>query len=84
MRYLGLEVGELAAMKRSDARKLAVARLIRTRTSVSNAWIARALCLGHASSISRYGLHTARPDGLDGELTRLAEEGCNDGIMPRL
>ncbi len=82
--YLGLEVDELAAMKRSDARKLAVARLIRTGTSVSNAWIAQALSLGHASSISRYRLHTVGQDGLDGELTRLAEDGGNDGIMPRL
>jgi REP element-mobilizing transposase RayT len=54
MEHFGLEEMELKAIKRNDARKLAIAQLIRTRTSVSNQWIARELFLGHASSISRY------------------------------
>ncbi len=54
MEYLGLEETELKAIKRNDVRKVALARLIRTRTSVPNQWIARELSLGHASSITRY------------------------------
>jgi len=45
---------ELGRLKRSDSRKLALARLIRSRTSVSNRWIAQKLSLGHVSSVSRY------------------------------
>jgi putative transposase len=54
LEHLGLEETELRAMKRNDERKLALARLIRTRTSVSTQWIARELSLGHVSSITRY------------------------------
>ena len=70
--HFGLEREALAVLKRNDPRKLAVARLIRTRTSVSNQWLAEALSLGHASSISRYGLHTVAGGVLDLELARLA------------
>jgi hypothetical protein len=45
---------DLGRLKRSDSRKLAIARLIRGRTSVSNQWIAEKLSLGHVSSVSRY------------------------------
>ncbi len=62
LRYFGLEGVDLAALKRSDPRKLALGRLLRTRTSVSNAWIAREVALGHASSISRHRLHTSGDD----------------------
>ncbi len=54
-RYFGLSEEELSALRRKDPRKLAMARLIRQRTSVSNGWLAQALSLGHASSVSRYG-----------------------------
>src|SRR5882724_133583 len=73
MEHFGLEETELRAIKRNDARKLAIARLIRTRTSVSNQWIARELALGHVSSISRY---CSKKDGhtkLEMELTALVE-----------
>jgi REP element-mobilizing transposase RayT len=46
LEHFGLEEMELKA--------IAIARLIRTRTSVSNRWIARELFLGHVSSITRY------------------------------
>lgn len=45
---------ELPKLKRGDERKAAIARLIRSRTTVSNQWIARALALGHVSTVSRY------------------------------
>jgi hypothetical protein len=54
MGYYGLEQVELAGLKRSDPRKVAMAQLIRRRTSVPNHWIARELGLGHVSSVSRY------------------------------
>ncbi len=68
LEYFGLEKAALVELKRSDPRKLAMARLIRTRTSVSNAWIARELSLGHVSSISRYRLHTKTSSGMDKKL----------------
>lgn len=54
LEHFALEETELATLKRSDPRKIAIARLVRQRTSVSNQWIARELALGHVSSISRY------------------------------
>lgn len=54
MLCFGINESELTQLKRSDARKLAIARLIRSRTSVPNQWIVRELCLGHVSNVSRY------------------------------
>ena len=51
---VALERSALPDLKRSDPRKNAIARLIRSRTAVPNKWIARELGLGHASSVSRY------------------------------
>ncbi len=44
----------MAALKKSDERKVAIGRLIRERTAVSNRWIAERVCLGHVSRVSRY------------------------------
>lgn len=73
MEHFGLEETELRAIKRNDARKLAIARLIRTRTSVSNQWIARELSLGHVSSITRYCSKKNGSTALEKELTTLLE-----------
>jgi putative transposase len=73
MEHFGLEETELKAIKRNDARKLAIARLIRTRTSVSNQWIARELSLGHVSSITRYCSKKNGRSELERELTALIE-----------
>jgi hypothetical protein len=73
MEHFGLEETDLKAIKRNDARKLAIARLIRTRTSVSNQWIARELSLGHASSITRYCSKDNGRSDLERELTALME-----------
>ena len=53
MRRLGLRVEELVALKKSDERKAAPAAYIRTRTAVSNQWIAQTLCMGHVSRVNQ-------------------------------
>jgi putative transposase len=54
LEHVSLERSGLASLKRSDPRKIGIARLIRGRTAVPNKWIARELCLGHVTSVSRY------------------------------
>lgn len=44
---------ELRRMKRGDPRKALVARLLRERTTASNAWLAQRLALGHVGCVSR-------------------------------
>jgi hypothetical protein len=53
MTQLGLTKAELATLKKGDERKLALAAVIRQRTTVPNVWIARELQLGHVSRVSR-------------------------------
>jgi hypothetical protein len=60
---------ELMPLKRSDPRKLAIARLIRSRTSVPNQWIVRQLSLGHVSNVSRYCSATAAKGVVDEKLS---------------
>jgi hypothetical protein len=64
---------ELGGLKRSDPRKLAIARLIRGRTSVSNQWIAEKLSLGHVSSVSRYCCDKGAESEREVELRRWLE-----------
>ena len=54
-RLLGLPTknAELAILRKSDPRKVQLAILLRTRTSVGNDWIARNLAMGHPGSVSR-------------------------------
>jgi REP-associated tyrosine transposase len=66
--YFTLQGTSLTALKRSDPRKIAIARLIRSHTSVSNQWIARELALGHVSSISRYCSSDTGQSSLEKEL----------------
>jgi REP element-mobilizing transposase RayT len=51
--WWGLQEDELAGLKKSDPRKVALATLIRRKTTVPNQWIADALHLGHVSRVSR-------------------------------
>ena len=53
LRPLGLNAADLARLRKGDARKIALAAAIRTSTTVPNAWIAKALHLGHVSRVSR-------------------------------
>jgi hypothetical protein len=52
----------LAKLPKSDARKAALASLLRARTSVSNGWIAARLAMGHPGSVSRM-LGAGKSDG---------------------
>ncbi|MEP6672724.1 MAG: transposase [Chthoniobacter sp.] len=54
LRMLGLTDEELARMKKSDARKIAIGRLVRKRTLASNGWIGARLSMGDATRVSRY------------------------------
>jgi putative transposase len=54
LEQFALKRSALAGLKRSDPRKIAIARLIRARTAVANEWIARELALGHVTSVNRY------------------------------
>jgi hypothetical protein len=82
--YFNLKQSELADLRRNDPRKVMLARLIRQRTSVANAWIARELALGHASSLSRYSGRVDKLD-VDPELKNLIEclESRRDDNLPR-
>ena len=53
LKQFGLSRESLGGLKKSDERKLAIARVIRQRTSVANSWLARELALGHVSAVSR-------------------------------
>jgi REP element-mobilizing transposase RayT len=55
MKALGAPSGisALAALPKSDERKIILASLLRERTSVSNHWIASRLSMGHPGSVSR-------------------------------
>jgi hypothetical protein len=48
----GLDTEALRTLKKGETRKAAIAALIRERTAVPNAWIARELHLGHFSRVS--------------------------------
>ncbi|MEI8039754.1 MAG: transposase, partial [Verrucomicrobiota bacterium] len=63
LKTLGVPGGKsvLAAMTKSDPRKIVLAALVRANTSVSNAWIAERLAMGHPGSVSRM-LATGRSD----------------------
>jgi putative transposase len=55
MHHLGLPsaLSELSRLKKSDGRKIQLAILLRTHTSMSNEWIAARLAMGHPGSVSR-------------------------------
>jgi hypothetical protein len=53
MKAAGLDAVELGRLKGSDPRKVAIARLIRQRTTVSLVWIAERLSMRSAADTSR-------------------------------
>ena len=60
---VGLRVEELAQTRKGDARKIAVAAVVKRRTMVGNEWIARRLHMGAAGRVSRYCSEAAsRPE----------------------
>lgn len=54
LKRLGLSSERLAELRKNDRRKIALGRVIRRETAVSNRWIAERLNLGHVSRVSRY------------------------------
>jgi REP element-mobilizing transposase RayT len=54
MALVGLRAEELAALKKSDPRKMAVAWLIRRNTAVRNEWISDQLHMGRVSKMSYF------------------------------
>jgi putative transposase len=53
LKQFALSRESLGGLKKNDERKLAIARVIRRRTTVANSWLARELELGHVSAVSR-------------------------------
>ena len=49
----GLEAGELGELKGSDGRKVAIARVIRQRTTASMSWLAEELSMRSATNVSQ-------------------------------
>lgn len=72
----GAEV--MAKLPKGDGRKVALASLLRERTSVSNGWIATRLAMGHPGSVSRL-LGSCRVSGkwlsTRSELEKAIDEG---------
>lgn len=67
---LPLQQAELANLRKSDVRKVQLAILLRTHTTVSNGWIAQKLTMGHPGSVSR-----SVTDGrADTKLTKIVKE----------
>lgn len=52
LEHFGLRADDLPQLRKGDHRKLAMARVIRTRTAIPNAWVARELHLGHLSRLN--------------------------------
>lgn len=75
MAHFRISRGDLVNLKRNDPRKLAIARLIRARTSVPNKWIAQELSLGHVSGVSRYCSKSRVGAEVPPELTDWVEAG---------
>ena len=50
--HLTLRCADLASLPRGDDRKAALAAVLRSRTTVSNAWTAQALFMGHPSRVT--------------------------------
>ena len=54
LKAAGLDRQDLKALPGSDARKVALAKFLRERTTVSLEWVARALCMGGAANVGHY------------------------------
>jgi putative transposase len=52
LEVLRITTEDLASLPRGDERKAALAALLRSRTTVSNAWTAQALSMGHPSRVT--------------------------------
>jgi hypothetical protein len=83
MAHFRIGPGDLVNLKRNDRRKLAIGRLIRTRTSVPNKWIADELSLGHVSGVSRYCSKSRVGTKIPRELADWVEAGSQGKELSR-
>ena len=60
LKNLGVDSSELPSMKKTAAEKIAIAWLIRSRTCVSQGWIAERLQMGHPVNVSSFCLKIDR------------------------
>ncbi len=75
VKILGLPATAVALTKlpKSDGRKVALAALLRDRTSVGNPWIATRLAMGHPGSVTRMIGTCRKPGELASSMKRLAK-----------
>jgi hypothetical protein len=59
LKHFALSEKELLSVRKSDARKVVIARLIKTQTAVSLRWISGRLRMGAQSHVSRLCGHPA-------------------------
>jgi len=52
LKVLALTMKDLARLPKGDERKAALAALLRSRTTVSNAWVTQTLSMGHPSRVT--------------------------------
>ena len=74
---LALGEEKFAELKKSDPRKAVAAALMRERTAVSNAWIAKAVGLGHVSRVYQCARHAAAEEGLRKKILDELKNGCD-------
>ena len=73
LEVVGLTANDLAALPRGDERKAALAAMLRSRTTVSNAWTAQSLFMGHPSRVT-HCVKTARNQPLRKKLEAALEK----------
>jgi len=75
---LSVSKKEFQAMKKNDVRKQALAWLLESRTTMSNAWICARLHMGHWSNLSRAFRRFENPEDreTDGLKTKMLK--CTD------
>ena len=74
LKQFGLSRESLGGLKKNDERKLAIARVIRRRTTVANSWLARELELGHVSAVSRCLKGSGESSQLEAEIITILQE----------
>ena len=75
-----MEETELPRTRKNDQRKILLGALLRQRTLASNGWIARRLCMGDPTRVSRYcgQAATLGQDPLRRKLRKLEMSICKD------
>jgi len=74
-RLLGLPADQeaLADIRKGDRRKVLLARILRSKTAISNDWISDRLCMGHPGSVSRLVSESRNDQAINKECERLTK-----------